>query len=75
MILSLAGDGPLGRALHAKLAKAGTELRLAMPTDDDLFACHAVRTGQRETCSPAARTRASGERPSNSGTPEGFRGV
>jgi hypothetical protein len=37
MILSLAGEGPLGRALHARLASTGEELRVAMPSDDYLF--------------------------------------
>jgi hypothetical protein len=37
MILSLAGDGPLGKALHAKLAERGEELRVATPSDGDLF--------------------------------------
>ncbi len=37
MILSLSGEGPLGRALHAKLAEAGEQVRVASPADDDLF--------------------------------------
>lgn len=37
MILSLAGDGWLGRALHAELAKKGEEFRIATPSADDLF--------------------------------------
>jgi len=37
MILSLAGDGPLARALHARLAEAGEEVRTAAAADDALF--------------------------------------
>jgi hypothetical protein len=37
MILSLASEGPLGRTLHAKLAKKGEELCIATPSDDYLF--------------------------------------
>lgn len=37
MILLLAGDGPLARALHARLAEAGEEVRTAAASDDDLF--------------------------------------
>src|SRR5579883_1158891 len=46
MILSLAGDGPLGQALRAKIAAKGEELRVARCSDDDLFVkacgCRAV---------------------------------